>query len=89
MFIRGEVVDMVVRGGESVVLTQERCFRLSAVATQVMRVLDDPRTLEEIEADLLATFGPAPDGALASVLDDLISQGLVLRDTADHSEDIP
>lgn len=74
---RGHVVDLLVREGESLVLTEDRCIRLSLIATAVMRHLAQPLSQEMLTERLEAEFGPAPEGAVSQVLEELEAHRLV------------
>ena len=51
---------------------------LSEIPTALLRMLaEGPRCLEEVEGRLAADFGPAPEGALAGVVEQLVAAGLL------------
>ena len=77
MLRRADIVDFLVVGEESLVLTQTQCLRLAAVPTALLAYLEEPRTVEQATAHLTAEFGPAPDGRLQQVIDDLVGHDLV------------
>lgn len=77
MIERGAIVDLLVRDGESLVLTEHQCLRLTEVPTELLAFIDEPRTLEQIKAHLDERFGPAPEGRVEEIVDDLISHGLI------------
>ena len=79
---REDLVDVLRRDEECLVLTKERCFRLTAVATAVLDLLVKPLPDEELTRQLEAEFGAAPPGRLGEILAELESQGLVLREDA-------
>lgn len=75
---RGPIIDLLERDGESLVLTEQRCLRLSAVPTAILSMLDSSRSQEEIERYVEATFGPPPPGRLQEVLDELAAADLII-----------
>lgn len=77
MIERGAIVDLLVRDGESLVLTEHQCLRLSGVPTAIIEFLARPRQYAEVESHVAAVFGPPPEGRLDAVLAELAEQGLV------------
>ena len=78
-FGRGEIVDVLYRGDECLVLTASRCIRLSDIGTAAFAYLDRPRTRQEFEAHLVGHFGAPPDGALDDLVSSLVGSGLITR----------
>lgn len=74
---RGDVVDLLIRDGQSVVLTETRCLRLSEIATSVVTLLEEPTSVRVIEQHLEDRFGAAPEGRIRDILTELENQGLV------------
>lgn len=77
---RGDIVDILHRDDECVVLTNQTCLRLTTIPTTVLRALDEPCTLDGLVARLEAEFGPSPRGRLEEILEQLDSYGLVRCD---------
>ena len=77
MIERGGIVDLLVRDGESLVLTESQCLRLTEVPTTILEFLVRPRTRAELEGHVASKFGPPPDGRLGELLHEMASQGLV------------
>ena len=77
MLQRGPIVDLLVGEDECLVLLEDQCLRLTAVAAAVVQLLDRPRTSADIEARLEAEFGPAPGGRFEEIVTSLVDQGLV------------
>ncbi|WP_110239367.1 PqqD family peptide modification chaperone [Nocardioides gilvus] len=80
------VIDEYVEDGRSAVLVKGRVFALSEVGTAVLALLDEEWTaVPQLEADLEEAIGAPEDGslseALAPFLDELVSHGLVERDS--------
>lgn len=76
---RGEVVDVLVRHGECLILVANRCLRLTEVATTAWEFLDRPRTTDELEEHLVARFGAPPDDAVEDLVRSLVEAGVVTR----------
>lgn len=77
MIERGDIVDLLVRDGESLALTERQCLRLSEVPTLILDFLAEPQSRAAIEAHVTAVFGPPPTGRLDELLAELAAQGLV------------
>jgi len=77
MITRGEIVDLLVRDGESLVLTKSQCLRLTQAPTAVLGLLAQPRSTAEIETHLTSLFGSPPEGRLEEILAEMAEQGLV------------
>lgn len=77
MIERGAIVDLLVRDGESLVLTESQCLRLTEVPTAILEFLVRPRTRAELEGHVASEFGPPPEGRLDELLAELAEQGLV------------
>lgn len=77
MIERGAIVDLLMREGECLALTEGRCFRLTEVPTAILDVLARPMTRAELESHVAAEFGPPPEGRLDELLAELAAQGLV------------
>lgn len=86
---RAELVDFLVIGEESLVLTETSCMRLSAVPTALLVHLDRPRRESQVAHQLEKVFGPAPPQRIRAVIDDLIVHGLVESRYTDLVEDDP
>lgn len=84
MITRGDIVDFLVRDGESLALTPDRCLRLTDVSTAILAVLDRPRSRAEVEEHVSSLFGPPPQGRLDEVLAELVGQGLVVLGEGDR-----
>ena len=69
---RGDIIDMLVRDGESLVLTAGRCLRISAEGTETVLYLDRPRSMADLEAHLGKVFGSPPEGAVDRLVEDLV-----------------
>ena len=74
---RADLVDVFLRGGESLVLTESRCLHLAETATAAVRFLERPMECSALEELLLARFGPAPDNAVRDLLEKLVSVGVL------------
>jgi hypothetical protein len=79
---RRPVVDRVDRGGEAVVLIGREVVRLSALATALLDACPDWAETVDLAEQLVAQFGPVPEGldarvATESALRTLHGQGLV------------
>lgn len=74
---RGDIVDFLVVGQQSLVLTPSRCLRLARLPTTLLSYLEEPRSLEQVRTHLVTEFGPAPEDRLQEVLDDLIAHGVI------------
>lgn len=74
---RDDVVDVLLGDDEAVVLTSRQCLRLTALSAAIVAFLVEPRPEVEVLAHLEDLFGPAPDGRLEQVLDELTHQGLI------------
>jgi hypothetical protein len=77
---RADLVDVLVRDGESLVLTENRCLRLTEVATAAVQILERPKERATLETMLVARFGPAPDGALDELVTELVDVGVLTWD---------
>lgn len=77
MITRGEIIDLLVRDGESLVLTPHQCLRLTEVPTAVLGLLTQPKSRAQLEAHVTSEFGPAPEGRLDELLAEMAEQGLV------------
>jgi len=77
MITRGEIVDMLVRDGESLVLTESQCLRLTQAPTAVLELLAQPRSTADVETHLTTLFGSPPEGRLEEILAEMAEQGLV------------
>ena len=77
MISRADLVDLLVREDEALVLTSRQCLRLSSVAAAIVACLDEPRSRVDVEAHLELRFGPAPEGRLEDVLAELQRQGVI------------
>lgn len=88
MVARDDVVDVLVRDGESLVLTSNRCVRLTQVSTALLLLLDgsDPRPVEEIESHLEAMFGAPAEGDLADMVGAVIVELRDLGIVREHDE---
>jgi hypothetical protein len=75
---RGEIVDVLIRDDECVILTPQRCLRLSQVATTAFQFLHRPRTRQQLVDHLEARFGAAPDDAVDDLVDALVEVGVVV-----------
>lgn len=84
MIVRDDVVDVLATEEESVVLTSERCLRLTQLSTCVLVFVASPRTREELEEHLERNFGPAPPGALDGVLAEMEEARLIRRNRIGH-----
>jgi len=74
---RAEIVDFLVRDGESLVLTPQQCVRLTEVPTAILELLAEPRTRAQLEKQITAAFGAPPPGRLDQVLSEMAGQGLI------------
>lgn len=79
---RLDIIDQIVEGDESVVLVANMVIRLSALATAILRELDDWSDSADVAETMTATFGPAPAGTnplltIESALREMAEQGLV------------
>ena len=86
---RGNIIDLLVRDGQSVVLTDTQCVRLTEIATEVLLFVHEPRSRAELVAHILHTFGPPPDDDLDARLDAVITElaGLgLIRESASASQ---
>lgn len=79
MIRRKDIVDVLFRADEALVLTSVQCLRLSSVAACVVAYLDEPRSAKAMVAHVEAQYGPAPDGRLEEVLGELQGQGVIER----------
>ena len=70
-------MDILVRDGESLVLTEHQCLRLTEAPTAILAMLDEPRSRAEVEAQVSALLGPPPEGRLDELLAELVEQRLV------------
>ena len=62
-FVRREVRDVLVAEGEAIVLlVNSRVARLSAIGTACFEVLEDPRSVEDLAAEIEDRFGAPPEG---------------------------
>lgn len=77
MIERGDIIDLLVLDGESLVLTGRQCLRLTEVPTELLVYIDEPRSLEQVKAHLDDQFGPAPQGRTEEIVADLTSHGLI------------
>lgn len=77
---RRALVDVLWRADESLVLTESQCLRLTAIPSAVVAFVEVPCSLTDLEGHLAARFGPAPEGRLSEVLDELAGQGVVRLD---------
>lgn len=71
------IVDILFSADECVVLTEQRCLRLSVAATAVLRSLSAPSDRAAVRVHVESVCGPAPDGAFESVVSELVGSGLV------------
>ncbi len=79
MWSRDDVVDVIFREDECIVLTSTTCLRMSPVSAAVIELLEHPRTQVDLGDQLDARFGVAPDGRLDEILGQLADQGVVRR----------
>lgn len=75
---RAPLIDFMVIGDESLVMTEHQCLRLAAVPTALLVYLDQPRSVDQITVHLNEEFGPAPDGRIQEVISDLVRHHLIL-----------
>lgn len=80
------VLDEYVEDGRSAVLLEGRVFALSEIGTSVLALLDESWTpVPQLESDLEQAIGAPEEGslseALAPFLDELVSHGLIERDS--------
>ena len=72
------VLDEYADAARCAVMLGNDVLVLSEIPTALLRALSEgPRSLDEVEARLAADFGPAPEGALADVVDQLVDAGLL------------
>ena len=72
------VLDEYADAARCAVMLGNDVLVLSEIPTALLRVLSEgPRSLDEVEARLAADFGPAPEGALADVVTQLVDAGLL------------
>lgn len=83
LLTRAELIDFMVIGEESLVLTETSCMRLSPVPTALLVYLDRPRMERQAAHHLERVFGPAPPKRIRAVIDDLVVHGLVVSRSAD------
>lgn len=81
-FVRREVRDVLVAEGEAIVLlVNSRVARLSAIGTACFELLEDPKSVEDLAAEVEERFGAPPEGetlaAVESVLGELVKAGLI------------
>lgn len=76
-YARGDIVDFLTRGGESIVLMQSGCLRLSQIPTTVIEFLDVQRSEDELERHVEGRYGRAPKGALRRTLLELAELEIV------------
>ena len=88
MLSRGDVVDVLFGDEDCIVLTSSTCLRLTAVPAAIVESLEEPRSEDELRQALEERFGPAPEGRLEEVLEELRSQGVVrvVSETASSDE---
>ena len=86
MKVRAAVVDdvLAVPGSpDLLVMTDEHLVRLGPLGRRLFESAAEGRTLEELVADAVAAFGPAPgDGgasAIGAAVDGLVDAGLLER----------
>ena len=75
VLVRGDIVDVLAEDDECLVLLQDRCLRLTAVAAAVVELLDRPRTSVDLQTHLEVKFGRAPVGRFDEIVTDLLRQG--------------
>lgn len=79
-----DVNDLLVIGGEGLVLTQSQLLRLGPIAITLIEACKLPRTLIELEEACLEAFGPAPEGAaeqlVAQAVTALVGAGVLTAD---------
>jgi hypothetical protein len=85
-FTRGDLADILLRDGESLVLLPHRCMRLSAVPTAIVTILERPKSREEIESRLEDVFGAAPQGRLDAIIEELSQAGVIRATVVDASD---
>ena len=72
------VLDEYADAARCAVMLGNDVLVLSEIPTALLRALSEgPRSLDEVEARLAADFGPAPEGALADVVAQLVDAGLL------------
>lgn len=74
---RGKIVDLLVRGGQSVALTEHRCIRLTEIPTEILLFVDKARSLTDLRVHLEEQFGSAPEDKLEEILAELLSADLL------------
>lgn len=74
-----QVVDVLFADEECVVLTADRCLRLAAVPSAAIAYLVGPRSVPELRVHLEEHFGPAPEGNLEAMVDELIATRILRR----------
>lgn len=77
MLQRGPIVDLLVGEDECLVLLEDQCLRLTAIAAAVVGLLDRPRTSADLQARLEGEFGRAPQGRFEEIVEDLVQQGVL------------
>lgn len=77
MISRDDVVDVLIRDDEALVLTSRQCLRLSALAAAAIAFAEVPRSQDDLRAHLEERFGPPPEGRMEQVLADLVAQRVI------------
>lgn len=85
MLRRGDIVDLLVRDGESLVLTSHQCLRISSTGTAAILYLDQPRSVGALERHLESVFGRPPEGGVSRLVDDLVG-AQVFESTTDEAQ---
>lgn len=80
---RAPHLDLLTVGDESAVLQQEQLLRLGPIATAIIELLTQPRTVEELAPALEARFGRPANGDLTAAVEEqlrgLIQHGIAHR----------
>ncbi|MEZ5111907.1 MAG: hypothetical protein R2693_00035 [Nocardioidaceae bacterium] len=75
---RTPVLDQYDDADRCAVMLDNDVLVLSEIPTALLRALTDgPLSLAAVESRLAADFGPAPEGALAGVVEQLVAAGLL------------